>query len=152
MRTWIKDVHGFAMKVREVPAPIRYCVTIGLIAIVTVVQVRWGATLQRYPFLIYIPIIFGCAALLDRGNGFLSTTLATAACAYYLLPPLYSFDVADTVDRVALGIFFTIGIAISLILEALHVTLVDLAVDHELLGQAARRFRQTCFGMLSCSH
>ena len=86
---------------------------------------------MRYPFLVFIPVILGSGALLDRGNGFLATGLSTGLVDYYNLPPLYSMAVASGQDQAALALFFFIGVFISLVVEALHVGLVDLAIEHE---------------------
>lgn len=76
-------------------------------------------------------MILGSGALLDRGNGFLATGLSTGLVDYYILPPLYSMAVASGQDQAALALFFFIGVLISLVVEALHVGLVDLAIEHE---------------------
>jgi len=114
------------------PVAVRYAITTTLVLAIVWAKVTWsGGELQRDPFLIFIPVILGSGALLDRGNGFLATGLSTALVDYYMLPPIHSMAVTSGQDQAALALFFFTGVLISLIVEALHVGLVELATEHE---------------------
>ena len=114
------------------PVAVRYAITTTIVFAIVWARITWGGgELERYPFLVFIPVILGSGALLDRGNGFLATGLSTGLVDYYNLPPLYSMAVASGQDQAALALFFFIGVLISLVVEALHVGLVDLAIEHE---------------------
>jgi two-component sensor histidine kinase len=110
---------------------VRYATTITLTLLVFWARLYWGAGANKYPFLIFIPVIFACGAFLNRGNGFLASALSAALCAFFLMPPAGSLLVSDTEDRLTLILFLGIGFGISFVVEALHVGLAELAAEHE---------------------
>ena len=121
---------------------VRYAITTTIVFAIVWARIHWsGGELERYPFLVFIPVILGSGALLDRGNGFLATGLSTGLVDYYILPPLGSMAVASGQDQAALALFFFTGVLISLVVEALHVGLVDLAIEHEKARAAVERPR-----------
>ena len=114
------------------PVALRYVITVVLVALTVSAQMTWGSeAADRNPFLIFIPVIFVCGALLDRGNGFFATVLSAIACSYYFLYPRYSLSVVNSADQAALLLFVVIGFAISAVVEALHYGLVELAIEQE---------------------
>ena len=132
MQPWIARLHQTALASRSMPVAVRYAITTTLVLAIVWAKVTWsGGELQRDPFLIFIPVILGSGALLDRGNGFLATGLSTALVDYYMLPPIRSMAVTSGQDQAALALFFFTGVLISLVVEALHVGLVELATEHE---------------------
>ncbi|WP_409562586.1 sensor histidine kinase [Hyphomicrobium sp. MC8b] len=132
MDTWVATIHRAALAARSVPKALRYTITVLLVALTISVQVAFeGTMVDRYPFLIFIPVVFVCGTLFDRGNGFLATVLSAAACAYFLLPTRHSLDVVETGDQAALILFIVIGFAISFVVEALHNGLAALAAEKE---------------------
>jgi two-component sensor histidine kinase len=139
MQKWVSTIHTTALASRSVPVAVRYAITAVLVVLATWAQLRWGAeAADRYPFLIFIPVIFVCGALLDRGNGFFATVLSAIACAYYFLYPRDSLAVINSVDQAALALFVGIGFAISSVVEALHAGLVALAIEHETADAAVK--------------
>jgi two-component sensor histidine kinase len=139
MQKWISTVHKAAVTSRTLPVTLRYVITAALVALTVLVQMRWGDEAgNRYPFLAFIPVIFVCGALLDRGNGFFATVLSAFAVAYYFLDPRYALAVVNPADQAALVLFVVIGFAISLVVEALHTGLVSLAIEHEMTSAAVR--------------
>ena len=107
MQPWIARLHRTALASRSMPAAVRYAITITIVFAIVWARITWGGgELERYPFLVFMPIILGSGALLDRGNGFLATGLSTGLVDYYNLPPLYSMAVASGQDQAALGLFF----------------------------------------------
>ena len=148
MNGWIGRLHGIALASRTMPVAIRYLITVVAVSIVMWAWMQTDAHTQRYPFLIFIPVIFACGAFLDRGNGFLATILSAGMCDYYMLPPLGSLTVANGDDQIALALFVAVGFIIAAVVEALHVGLVDLAIEHE-RTQAAVRDRELLLEELS---
>jgi two-component system, sensor histidine kinase PdtaS len=126
MDKWVSAIHKTALAARDIPVGVRYLTTTALVALMTFAQIAWASEAgDRYPFLMYIPIVFVCGMLFDRGNGFLATVLSAGACAYYFVHPQHPGDQA------ALALFLVIGFAISSVVEALHVGLVSLATERE---------------------
>ncbi len=149
MQRWISTVHNSALASRSMPVALRYVMTAVLVALTVWAQMTWSSeAADRYPFLIFIPAIFVAGALLDRGNGFFATVLSAIACAYYFLDPRYSLSVANSGDQAALALFVLIGFAISAVVEALHVGLVELAVERE-TAHAALKDRDLLLNELS---
>jgi two-component sensor histidine kinase len=148
MNGWIGSLHGLALTSRKMPVAIRYLITVAIVFIVMGAWMQTDAHAQRYPFLIFIPVIFACGALFDRGNGFLATILSAGASDYYMLPPVGSLTVASGDDQIALALFVVVGFAIAAVVEALHVGLVDLAIEHE-RAQTAVKDRELLLEELS---
>jgi two-component sensor histidine kinase len=139
MDKWLSAIHRSALAARATPVALRYAVTTSLIALTVMLQLTWGSeTGNRYPFLTFIPVVFVCGTLFDRGNGFLATALSAIACTYYFLPPRNSLDIHQPGDQGALILFVVIGFAISSVVEALHVGLVSLATERENAKTAIR--------------
>lgn len=90
--------------------------------------------LRLLPFL---GVVLLAGALLDRGNGFYATGLAAILVAY-LMPPSHSLAVGSAQDAWDLTIFVLLGIAISLVVEALHVGLVEVSLEHRAVLAAGR--------------
>ena len=139
MDKWVSTIHRLALAARGIPVLLRYTITTLLVATTTGLLLAWGgAAAERYPFLMFIPAVFICGALFDRGNGFLATVLSALVCAFYFLNPRHSLDVWGGGDRGAFGLFIVIGFAISFFVEALHAGLVALATERENAQQAVR--------------
>jgi two-component sensor histidine kinase len=131
MNGWIDKVNHIALASRSVPTAIRYLITIAVVAAVAWAWMQTGDHAQRYPFLIFFPVIFACGAFLDRGNGFLATILSAAVSDYYMIPPTGSLTIANGDDQIALVLFIIVGFGIASVVETLHVGLVELATEHE---------------------
>jgi two-component sensor histidine kinase len=132
MDKWISSIHGAALATRSIPVVARYAITVILVGLTVLVQFAWGGDGgERYPFLTFVPVVFVCGVLLDRGNGFFATILSAIACAFFFLNPHHSFAVLQSEDQGAFALFIVIGFAISSVVEALHVGLVALATERE---------------------
>jgi len=139
MQRWISTVHAAAVASRAMPIVLRYVITAALVAFVVWAQMTWGEEAgNRYPFLSFIPVIFAAGALFDRGNGFFATVLSAVAVSYFFLHPRHSLAIINPSDQGALLLFVVIGFAISSVVEALHVGLVSLAIEHERASEAVR--------------
>ena len=109
MKPYVATIHHIALSTRRLPLAARYAITTGIVAMVGLLSLKWGHSDQRYPFLIFFPVIFACGVLLDRGNGFLATGLSALFCGYFLLPPFGSSSVGINADQFALALFLLIG-------------------------------------------
>lgn len=138
MQPWINSLHRTAVVSRGMPVALRYSITAVAVFASAWAWLTWGNNDPRYPFLIFFPVILACGALLDRGNGLVATALAALLCDYYMLPPYHSFSIANSVDQVALLLFVLIGVIMSAVVEALHVGLVNLAIEHERVRTAVK--------------
>ncbi|MFA5955811.1 sensor histidine kinase [Hyphomicrobium sp.] len=132
MDKWISAIHNAALAARAIPVALRYAITVALVTLTVGVQLAWGSgTVDCHPFLTFIPVVFVCGTLFDRGNGFLATVLSAAACRYYFLDPPHSLSVVQPGDQGAFVLFIVIGFGISSVVEALHTGLVALATERE---------------------
>lgn len=148
MHGWIGGLHTITLASRKLPVVIRYVITICAVAAVTWAWMRTGHDTQHYPFLIFLPVIFVCGALLDRGNGFFATVLSACVVDYFMQPPLGTLTVAAVDDQIALILFIVVGFLIAVVVEALHVGLVDLSIEHQRV-QAAVKDREILLEELS---
>lgn len=139
MDTWVATIHRAALAARTIPTLLRYAITVLLVALTVLVQLALdGSTVDRYPFLTFIPVVFVCGMLFDRGNGFLATILSAMACVFFFLSPHHSLDILQARDQGGLVLFVVIGFAISSVVEALHSGLVALATEKEVARDTVR--------------
>lgn len=132
MDKWVATIHQAALTARTIPKVLRYAITALLVVLTVLLQLASGSsTVDRYPFLTFIPVVFVCGTLFDRGNGFLATILSAAACAFFFLSPHHSLDIMQMRDQGGFLLFIVIGFAISSVVEALHTGLVELAKEKD---------------------
>lgn len=148
MHGWIGSLHSVTLAARKIPVAFRYLITICAVFAVMWVWTRISHDTHGYPYLIFFPVIFACGALLDRGNGFLATILSAAVVDYFMQPPLRSLTITAGDDQIALALFIIVGFVISFVVEALHIGLVDLSIEHQRV-QAAVRDREVLLEELS---
>jgi signal transduction histidine kinase/CheY-like chemotaxis protein len=85
-----------------------------------------GLGLAMPPFITFFPAIIIVAVLAGLGPGLLATALAALVADYYILPP-YGFGIASISDAVALVLFATMGLLISLLAESYRRSLLSIA-------------------------
>ena len=68
----IGSFHGVAVRTRKASVWIRYPITIVLVLLTGWAWQTFFSATGDSPFLIFFPVIFACAALFDRGNGFVA--------------------------------------------------------------------------------
>lgn len=137
MLSWMQSAHELALLTRNWPTWARYLCSTTLVA-ATVVALGSSGAGSATSFLVMIGVVLFCSLLLDRGNGLYATALSGFLYAFFLLPPISSFAVAARQDQLDLVLFLMIGVTLALIVEALHMGLVDLALEHERALTAAR--------------
>ena len=102
----------------------RYGIAGACVTVAYVLQVAIWPLIPPSPHLFFYPAVFLAARLGGHGPGYFATALATLAIAYGFLPPEGLLAVADPSDALDLGIFFGVGIGISVALgqlrDALH--------------------------------
>ncbi|HEX5356329.1 MAG TPA: PAS domain S-box protein [Aquabacterium sp.] len=79
----------------------------------------WGQ-LDPYAWLLYYPAVFTAAWLGGWLAGFLATTLSTALSWYIFVPPYMSWQLAKPSWIVAIGVFFAMGMLMSMMIEWLR--------------------------------
>jgi signal transduction histidine kinase/CheY-like chemotaxis protein len=89
-----------------------------------------GLGLAMPPFITFFPAIIIVAVLAGLGPGLLATALAALAADYYILPP-FGFPIGSISDDVALVLFATMGILISLLAEGYRRSLLSIAAYKE---------------------
>lgn len=98
---------------------LRYGATCAIIGITSALRYSLDGPLHNFPILLFIPSVFLCALLFDRGSGFFATLLSAAVAAYFFIDPIFSFAIGLK-DTFALTIFVAIGFTMSWITEALR--------------------------------
>ncbi|RUO99374.1 MAG: DUF4118 domain-containing protein [Hyphomicrobium sp.] len=133
MENWVSVIHSTALAVRATPVTLRYAVTTALVFVILWMQiwVEGGQPSGLDPFLAFVPVVFFCATLFDRGNGFYATVLSAVACSYYFLYARNAPAILYPSDEAQIVLFLLIGFVISSVMEALHGGLVALATERE---------------------
>ena len=99
--------------------------------------VALGGPMESYELLLLFPAIIISALLFDSGNGIYATLLGAVLAAFALLPPRDEFALQSSSEVIALALFLGVGVFIALIVERLHVTLVNLANSYAQLESIA---------------
>jgi PAS domain S-box-containing protein len=130
------DMHGFATLERlrrtrsAAYAVAILCAVLSVLARMLLDPV-WGVQL---PLLTFFPAITLAAWFGGLGPGFVTTLLSAVAATYFWFPPTHSLWGKGAGDLIALALFVSIGILISLLNEALHRRRrrMDALLDHAL--------------------
>lgn len=123
---------------------LRYTATLAIIGITYAVRVGFENALHGYPLLLFIPAIFLCALLFDRGSGIVATAAAALLAAYGLIEPRNSLAIGWGAT-VPLAVFVLIGLMISAVTETLRRTIEKLSAAEAgkelLLHEMAHRMK-----------
>lgn len=104
---------------RKFGVALRYGATCAIIVITAALRYSLDGPLHNFPILLFIPAVFLCALLFDRGSGFFATVLSATIAAYLFITPIFSFAIGLQ-DTFALLIFVAIGFTMSFVTEALR--------------------------------
>lgn len=104
---------------------LRYGATSGIITVTALLRYSLNDPLHNFPILLFIPAVFLCALLFDQGSGFFATVTSALICAYFFIPPIFSFAIGPQ-NAFALFIFVVIGFLMSGVTEALRGTIRNL--------------------------
>ncbi|MCW1432249.1 sensor histidine kinase [Novosphingobium sp. JCM 18896] len=104
---------------------LRYGAATGIIAVTALVRFSLNDPLQHFPLLLFIPAVFLCALLFDRGSGFYATVLSAAVSAYVFMEPRFSFAVGPR-NWFAIALFVVIGFTMAGVTELLRRTMMRL--------------------------
>jgi two-component sensor histidine kinase len=108
----------------------RYFASVIIVGVACLLRIALSAEMQHYPVLLFIPAVFVCALLFDRGSGFFATIVSALLAAYFFIEPVGSFRIEPT-EIVPLLLFIAIGFTISAVTEALRQTIRKLAQVQE---------------------
>ncbi len=101
---------------------LRYAATCLIVAITALLRYSLDGPLENFPLLLFVPAVFLCALLFDRGSGFFATILSAAVSAYFFIEPYFSFAIGIQ-NFFALSLFGIIGFTMSLVTEVLRKTI-----------------------------
>ncbi len=104
---------------------VRYGTSALIILSATGLRYALEGPLQHFPLLLFIPAVFLCALLFDRGSGFFATILSAAIAAYLFIEPRFTLNVGMQA-WLALAIFVLIGFTMSAVTELLRKTITKL--------------------------
>ena len=76
---------------------LRYAATLGIVGVTYAVRLALDSPLHGYPLLLFIPAIFLCALLFDRGSGLVATAASALLAAYGFIDPRNSLAIASNV-------------------------------------------------------
>jgi signal transduction histidine kinase len=92
------------------PWPVAYLVAIAAVVAATVVTYEFQRWLEPSVSLLFFPAILLTSIYFGLGAGLAAAFLSTASLAYFLIPPLFSFDIGfDDIARLA--VFGAVAIA-----------------------------------------
>lgn len=106
---------------RRLPAIVSYGGTAGIVLIAAALRYALGGSLVGYPVLLFVPAVFLCALMFDRGAGYVAT-VASAAIAWGVFMVPGQGVPATGVLWVPILVFLLIGVTMSAITEALRRT------------------------------
>lgn len=98
------------------PVWLRYVGASAIVLVAAGLRFALGATVESAPYLMFIPGVFVCALLFDRGSGLFATALS-AIVAYQFVPPAYD---GAWRQLPPIALFVLVGALISLGTEALR--------------------------------
>jgi PAS domain S-box-containing protein len=116
---------------------IRYALAVALV-ILAVLARRWlvGSFGPMPLFITFYPAVLIAAAIAGGGPGIIATLLSGLAATYWFIEPFGSFAIHSTNDAIALGIFISVGLVLSILLERLRrsqwIKAVNTAQEQEL--------------------
>jgi two-component sensor histidine kinase len=119
---------------RKFPMPVRYGTTAAIVGAAALLRGALNVPMQQSPLLMFVPAVFLCALLFDKGSGFFATLLSAAIAAYFFMGP--AENLAFGVPRaVFILVFIIIGFTIAAVTEALRKTVhkFDDARKHQVL-------------------
>ena len=96
---------------------------------------------EQSPFILFWPAIIGSSLYGGLGPGLVATALTAALGAYFLLPPVYSFAVADPRVQLSVALFAVQGGVLSVLTGALRVARRRAEADLATRVQAEQRLR-----------
>ncbi len=110
---------------RGLPVWARYGLTTLLVAVFVALRAALGADMTASPYLLFIPAIILCSFGFDRGTGFYATALSAAFATAHAPETV--------VSGLSLAVFILIGLFCAIIIEALRITVEELAEYEEQL-------------------
>ena len=100
-----------AQRERQLPAGVRYGLVVAAVAIATILMTALRDHLGSLSIiLIYLLLCFMLTLFVGLGPAALGAVLAVLAFNYFFVPPIHTFDVAQTDNLVALFVF--LGVAV----------------------------------------
>lgn len=106
------------------PVWLRYAGATAIVLVAAGLRAAFGEMLESAPYLMFIPGVFICALLFDRGSGLFATALS-AIVAYQLVPPAYD---GAWRQLPPIALFVLVGGLISVGTEALRGVLSKLEI------------------------
>ena len=101
---------------RQLPAIVSHAGIVAIVAGVAAIRYALADALIGYPILLFVPAVFLCALLLNRGAGYLATIASALVGWGFFLEPGRSIPWAPVL------IFHLVGFSLSAIIEALRRT------------------------------
>ena len=132
--------------VRGWPVAARYISTLLIVGLVFFAYASLGEDEPKSSFIIFIPVVILTAFIFDRGSGFIATAASGGLVLYYFIPSMKSFAVDDVENLVSLVVFVATGLFTAALIEALRVTVEDLAAANQRLEASGSLFQTVIEG------
>src|SRR4051794_9756301 len=104
---------------RKYPFLLRYGASAAIVVAAALLRGVLDVPMQQSPLLLFIPAVFLCSLLFDRGSGFFATLLSAAIAAYFFILPVHSFAIGAS-GAIFVVAFIIIGFVIAAVTEALR--------------------------------
>ena len=131
---FIRFLEG-AKPLRSLPIAARYGLTVLIVLVCFGVRYALGEA-YPYPYLVFLPGILFASFVFDRGSGFLATFLSAGLALYFFVEPRGSFAPRDVGSLLSVIIFTFVGLLTAAIVEALRLTVDELAERSEQLSDS----------------
>ncbi len=124
-----------AKPMRSLPLPARYGLTVLVVLVCFGIRYALGEA-YPYPYLVFLPGILFASFVFDRGSGFLATFLSAALALYFFVEPRGTFAPRDVGAVLSVLIFTVVGLLTAAIIEALRLTVEELAERQDQLADS----------------
>lgn len=113
------EVPKLAQVTQNWPPIVRYACTLGIVALITVLEfIMW--TGSSYPFVLSIVAVIASAALFGQWAGIFATILSAVISTYFFVAPLHSLNLKDAEELLALTTFIEIGLLSSVVVNEFY--------------------------------
>ncbi|MGG5822992.1 sensor histidine kinase [Falsiroseomonas sp. HW251] len=138
MPVW-PSLASILQRTRAWPVTTRYAATLALVLAVFAARHAFAAgQAPGYAFGHFLIAVLAASALFDHGAGFFATALGALLGTWLYLPPTGSLLPMGEREWIALGLFVAVGVAMSVVIEALHRAVAQLQAMNAALLAAER--------------
>ena len=100
--------------------PLRYGLAAFAVVLAAIIRHELGPSFVSQPFTTFFPAMLLVALFAGAGPGIFATLLSGACATYFFMEPTGGFEAKKLADLVRLGMFTSIGVSVSALVEAMR--------------------------------